>query len=402
MATRKETAERKLRLRRDLRAARSEGAVRAGEMAVSQRVLAQRYRLSQFTISQELKKLTSEGVLHSVERVGTFVGARRGNDGSEFYLLITRDGSSGSMQFRQTQSGFEEAIALRGDAVVTLEKSEAIERCRRGAMPPVVGVFDLAYWAGEAPWRLDGQEIGARVIVAKSFERQPDSDLVSFDDIEGGLIAAQHLIGRGHQRIAFLGLHSPNQETGIVDWSAERESGWREVLQAEGLSAHDLAFHPIHDAIEMAEPDFQIDNLNAAKRRDVDATLARLVARPDITAVVAANDHIAIELLNALRNSPIASSSWPAIVGFDNHPASQGQLLTSLQLPFDELGRAAGNLLWERHNDLLESNPQMRTVAMRLIPRLTCHPDRARHANYRSLSPASGAIHNAQGELAPT
>ena len=378
MATRKETAERKVQLRRDLRAARQGGDLRAGEMATSHRALGQKYGLSPYTVAQELKKLAEEGVLHSVARVGTFAGAPVG--AGEFYLLVTRDGSLNEAQFRQTQMGFEEAIARRGDAVLTLEKSEALARCQSGAMPAIVGVFDLAFWPGEPRLELPGQTIGARVGAAKNFEQRPGHDLVSFDDATGGRLATRHLLGRGHRRIAFLGVHSPRQDSGIVGWSAQREQGWREALQAEGLSDENLAFHPAQDALSLGVP--QANGDCPDESGELRAALSQLIAMPGITAVVAANDCAALQLLQALRNARRPPQSWPAIVGFDNHPAAQGQLMTSLQLPYAELGRAAADLLWARRNDQLDETPQQRIVEMRLIARLTCHPDWARHAGY--------------------
>lgn len=379
MATRKETAQRKADLQRDLRAARREGALRMGEQAVSQRALAEKYGLSQFTISRELRQLAQEGVLHSVERVGTFAGARVGA-GGEFYLLITRDGSSSSAPFVQTQSGFEAAISRRGDAVVTLERSAAEAACERGALPLFAGVFDLALWPGEAPWQLRGQNILARVSAAKKFEQRPGYDLVSFDDAEGGRLATEHLLARGHKRIAFLGLHSAQQESSIVDWSAQRESGWRQALELHGLETQGLAFRPAHDALGLAIPETDSPSADSLSRREVTTAINALLECPDVTAVVAANDCAALELLKRLDTSGAESRRRLAIVGFDNHPLAQGQLLSSLQLSYDELGRVAADLLWERHNGRLDEAPQQRMIGMRLISRLTCHPDWAQHA----------------------
>ena len=389
MATRRETAKRKDQLRRDLRDSRGGVGWRAGELAQSQRALAEKYGLSQFTVRQEIKKLSAEGVLHSVARVGTFAGTPSVQQ-SKFYLLVTRDGTLGELRFQQTQSGFEEAIARRGDAVLTLEKSDAIARCQRGELPPFAGMFDLAYWPGDADWTLQGQSITARVSAAKRFETRPGYDLTSFDDIEGGRIAAQHLLNRGHTQIAFLALHSVERESSLVDWSAEREAGWREGLQQAQIESDGLLFQPRRDAFGLATHPLQ-NAKNAAIRQDFAEMLQQLIARLDITAVVAANDFAALELLAALRAARRPQAQWPAIVGFDNHPLAQGQLLTSLQLPSEELGRTAGKLLWERHNGHLDKTPQQRLVQMRLIPRLTCQPAQMQRTEYDALLPSTDA-----------
>ena len=386
MATHKETAERRARLRDDLIAARGRGQWAAGEAAHSQRALAQQYGLSQFTVGRELKKLADEGLLRTQERIGTFGG---GAARAEFYLLVNRDGQSGDAHFQQTQSGFEEAITLRGDAVLTLEKSDVMERSSRGALPPIAGLFDLAFWPGEEPLQIEGQTIQARVSAAKRFESRPGYDLASFDDAEGGRMATRHLLRRGHTKIAFLALHSDAQESSIVDWSAQRENGWRMALEKEGLNPKGLAFHPAQDAMGLGATDIA-KNSGSTAQTELAMAVQKLIARRDITAVVAANDAAALELLNALRAAHIAPDKWPAIVGFDNHPLAQGQLLTSLQLPFEEMGRTAGQLLWERRNGKLEAAPQERLVAMRLITRLTCQSEWAGHAAH-SYEPAFAA-----------
>ena len=376
MATHKETAERKARLRNDLVAARGRGQWAAGEIAQSQRALAEQYGLSQFTVGRELKKLADEGLLRTEERIGTFGGS---SANAEFYLLVNRDGRADNAQFQQTQSGFEEAITLRGDAVLTLEKSDVLARSERGTLPPIAGIFDLAYWPGEEPLQIVGQNVSARVSSAKRFERRPGYDLASFDDVEGGQMATRHLLRRGHTNIAFLALHSRAQQSSLVDWSAQRENGWQMALQSAGLTGEGLAFHPAEDALAFSPAD-AVKNARCATQTALDGAVQKLIARAGITAVVAANDAAALELLNGLRAARIAPNQWPAIVGFDNHPLAQGQLLTSLQLPFDEMGRTAGHLLWERHNGKLENAPQQRLVAMRLITRLTCQNKWAENA----------------------
>ena len=362
MATRKETAQRKAQLRRDLRAARHQGDWNTGELATSQRALAEKYGLSTFTIRQELKKLADEGVLHSVERVGTFAGTPTPS-AAEFYLFAVYK-SSFNPQVRQMQDGFEDAIAARGGSVLMMARDEIVARQQRSALPPLAGVFDLAYRVGHERWAEVLRPNLPCVAIATRFETRPGCDLVSFDDREGGVLATRHLIARGHRQIAFLAVHSLQQESSLVDWSAEREAGWQQVMESEGLQWHELAFHPGHD----------IFNGDSQQEQSV-LTVQALLKNPDITAVVAANDWAALGLLKALHQLKISPQKWPSIIGFDNDPLAQDQLLTSLRLPFDELGRAAAQLLWERRHGHASPQPQHKSVAMKLVPRLSCQPD---------------------------
>ena len=363
MATRFETAQRKAQLRRDLRAARHGGAWNAGELATSHRALAEKYGLSTFTIRQELKKLADEGLLHSVERVGTFAGTPTPS-ATEFYLFVVHKTPMLDPQMRQVQDGFEDAIAARGGSVLMLALDEIRARCARAALPPLAGIFDLAYRPGENPWPDCGLDELPRVSIGSRFETRPGYDLVSFNDREGGALATRHLMARGHRNIAFLALHSLAQESSLVDWSAEREAGWQQEMEREGLEWRELSFHPARDA-------FGNDQQRAAS-----AHIAQfLLRRPEITAVVAANDFAALGLLQALRQAKVPPRTWPSIIGFDNDPLAQDQLLTSLRVPFEAMGAAAAELLWNRYHGKAPSQPQQTRVPMRLVPRLSCHLD---------------------------
>ena len=363
MATRSETAKLKAQLRRDLRAARQGGDWGAGELATSQRALAEKYGLSTFTVRQELKKLADEGVLHCVERVGTFAGTPTPS-ASEFYLFAVHQLPMIDWQMRQLQQGFEDAIAARGGSVLMMAREEVVARSARSALPPLAGVFDLAYRIGHERWADVLRPNLPSVTIATRFETRPGCDLVSFDDREGGAMATRHLMARGHRDIAFLAVHSLQQESSLVDWSAEREAGWRASMESEGLQWRDLAFHPAHDVFN-GDPHNEQSILTARA----------LLKNPEITAVVAANDWAALGLLKALHQSKISPRKWPSIIGFDNNPQAQDQLLTSLRLPFDELGRAAAGLLWERRHGNAPPQQQHKSVAMKLVPRLSCQPD---------------------------
>jgi DNA-binding LacI/PurR family transcriptional regulator len=77
-------------------------------------------------------------------------------------------------------------------------------------------------------------------------------------------------------------------------------------------------------------------------------------------------------VLDGISAGGVPREKWPAIVGFDNLTSAQGQVLTSLRLPQEELGRTAADLLWERRHGLLTGPPVHRRAHMSLLPRLSC------------------------------
>jgi DNA-binding LacI/PurR family transcriptional regulator len=67
-------------------------------------------------------------------------------------------------------------------------------------------------------------------------------------------------------------------------------------------------------------------------------------------------------------------------------PTAHGHVVTSLRHSGEDLGRAAADLLWERHHGLLVGAPQHRQVSMHLIPRLTSRMDWSLEAGHLNLT----------------
>lgn len=374
MATRRETNRRKLAMSEALRRACGQGALQPGAMLPSVRELAAQHNLSLDVVSHTLQQLTGEGLVYTVPRVGTFVGQAQPMR-SAFYLLLHSPEALPPDLLMQLQAGFEERIAQRGGTTLAMPLATALEYRERGELPALEGVFDFAYQppvrgARSPSWGLKGDL--PRVGFAGRIEAPRQTDVVSFDDVEGGRQAAQHLLRLGHRRIAYLGLHpqppATAQRTGkqiiIRLWSAQREAGWRQAMTHAGCFNEGLAYHPL---AEPAHGDYE------AEARVVCEAAVPLLQRGDITAVVTANDRTAQGLFEALRAAEVPAARWPAVVGFDNLAAANGHVISSLRLPWEELGHVAADLLWERSHGQLVGPSQQREVPMRLIARLTSY-----------------------------
>jgi hypothetical protein len=345
------------RLRADCRS----GRLRAGEILQSVRELGEQYGVSKNVVHAALRDLIDEGLLYSVPTVGTFVGpppASSGGKGTEYYLLL----QEGRPTDRAMERGFTEQISLHGGATITLNLDAALTMTPpRAGAPAIAGIYGYVPQAMRAAWGLlDTLPVTQFFGFAADPER---TDVISFDDIGGGRMATQHLLTLGHKKIAFLGLHTAGPDsTGSWSWSRERMIGWSEVLQEAGLPAEGLAFLPDRTL----EPTDEAAVTAAAQVAE-----RGLAARRDITAIVAANDSAALGLIEALNRTRVPKDDWPAIVGFDNLPLTGGRLLTSLSVPFDDVGRAAARLLWQRRHGLLVGPPVHERVPMKLLPRLS-------------------------------
>jgi DNA-binding LacI/PurR family transcriptional regulator len=367
MATRASTARRRRALADDLREALAAGEIAVGDMLPPTRALAAKYRLSHATVARQLEELVDRGFLRSVPRLGTFV-ARSMSVSEDLYLMLGPPADRPRVWpwLHQLAAGFEERIAQLGGVSVLLPVDVAQDRWREGALPEVAGAFIFSLRRGEETgWELSG-DIPTVESVSHSAPGTGEPtgvDVVNFDDVDGGRQAARHLFQLGCRRVAFLGLHPRPGPDQAYSWSWAREIGWAAELREAGHDPAGLVFAPTR------EPTGFVDEHGSA------AQAAReLVDCADVDGVVCANDASALGLLKALREAGRAHSSWPAIVGFDGLPETKSVVLTSLRLPWDQLGRSAADLLSGRRTGRITGPPQVRTLPMTLIPRMSSWP----------------------------
>lgn len=172
------------------------------------------------------------------------------------------------------------------------------------------------------------------VVYCLGDEDHADADTVGIDEFAVGRMAAEHLWNRGYRSFAFIGSTS-------FRWSRQREEGFCGWLSEAGATAES------HALPESSLPVYW--NLNVATRttglKDV---LGRL---PYPCGVFAANDVIACFVLQTARAIKRTVPGDIGVVGVDNDPfpnAAAGLAISSIELPFREVGRIAAKLLGTR------------------------------------------------------
>lgn len=165
-------------------------------------------------------------------------------------------------------------------------------------------------------------------------DRVPGACFVDVDNVEGGRLAARHLLDLGHRRIAFLG-GSP-RSAAVID----REAGYRAALADAGLPS--------------PPPGWAALRMNYAGD---EAGIAALVAlfrtsppgeRP--TALFAWSDDVALRAMNVLRQEcGLRVPGDVSVVGFDGTEAicerSSNPRLTSVRQPIQEIAERGVALL---------------------------------------------------------
>lgn len=140
-----------------------------------------------------------------------------------------------------------------------------------------------------------------------------------------GLLATNHLIARGHRVIAtIIGLRGRRV-------TQSRLRGYRRALEEAGLS---------FDGELVEEGQWEIGGAAAA-------TLRLFERRPDITAIFAQNDTMAIGVLSALRNLKKRIPDQCAVIGCDDIEMAAYTVppLSTIRVPFYETGAEAMRLL---------------------------------------------------------
>ncbi|AQZ60551.1 hypothetical protein BKM31_02600 [[Actinomadura] parvosata subsp. kistnae] len=166
------------------------------------------------------------------------------------------------------------------------------------------------------------------------------ADVVLLDDVWGGRIATEHLLARGHRRIALI-----SDDDGISS-VRDRATGYRTALTAAGLPAdEELVVRELYDPAR------------------VSGEVTRLLDLPSPpTAFFATNNRAAIGILQALRERP----ERPAYVGFDDFALAEvfNPGVTVVRYDTARLARAAVDLL-------LNPSPAARRikVPVELVPR---------------------------------
>jgi DNA-binding LacI/PurR family transcriptional regulator len=174
----------------------------------------------------------------------------------------------------------------------------------------------------------------------------PRADTVANDDHAGGGIAAQHLLDLGHTRLGFVGASSAA--------SAERQAGFEQAAAARAS---------VVTTVLPGEPTEEAGSRALGMLLD---------EHPDVTAVFAANDVMALGALSELAERGLRVPEDVSVIGYDDTPVAAMRYvgLTSIDDRSVEIGRGAGERLLARIADSRIAATEL-LVEPRLVARRT-------------------------------
>ena len=179
-------------------------------------------------------------------------------------------------------------------------------------------------------------------IVFLDMQSRPNLSIVNVDNRIGGRLATKHILDQGYRHIGLI--------TGPLDWWAarQREQGWRDALEEAGLRVNDKL---------IVEGDW-----SAASGEQ--SLLQLLQQSPEIEAVFACNDQMALGVLKAARKNGLNVPKDLAVVGLDDVPEAAFFCppLTTVRQDLDELGRSAvqelGRLIEASRQNDVDAEPE--------------------------------------------
>jgi LacI family transcriptional regulator len=152
-----------------------------------------------------------------------------------------------------------------------------------------------------------------------TMQARPGVPSVAIDNYAGGRLATEHLLAQGHRHVGHI--------SGPLDWweARQRREGWRDALLAAGVSPADLHSEPG-------------DWSSASGEQAIHRLLARY---PEMDAVFAGNDQMALSVLQMACRQGIRVPEDLAVVGFDGLPetAHYWPPLTTVYQDQPQLGR---------------------------------------------------------------
>lgn len=278
------------------------------------------------------------------------VGLRHGHSGR---IALVGDAIGRSFPMGRIVEGAQRAARSRGLPLVVSaanDESEFTRTLHTLAGHRIEGVI-IASSVHRLTARPDvlGELPAVLVNASPSPDWNPPS--IAPDEEEVARVAANHLLQAGHRRIAFASSAEPTRA------SIRRERGFQSALNDAGIDT-------ARRLVERCSPD-------AAGGRTAGTRLLSTVDRP--TGVFCFNDQIAMGVYQAASVLRLRVPEDCSIIGVDDLTVVSEALiptLTTVTVPYDEMGYTAANTLFARMDRPNSCRPTAcETVAVRLTRR---------------------------------
>lgn len=191
------------------------------------------------------------------------------------------------------------------------------------------------------------EQAGVPIVLMNRVSKHGLASSITSANYSGGKLAGETLLRTGHRTIAFVA----GQEN--TSTSQERERGLLHVLSSQDIQLHARA---------VGNFEFELTK---------NAVVSMLRSHPDIDAIFAANDYMAIATIDALRDEmSVRVPDDISVIGFDDIPAAAwgGYDLTTIEQPIELMIEQTVDMLAERIKRATKA-PQNVTLPVRVVVR---------------------------------
>lgn len=352
-----------MQIERDLRERIARGQYAEGSILPARSELATEYGVAVGTVEQAVRRLMNQGVLRAENGRGTFVANRIVDE-------PILGGASGPQTERTAKIGiitpeiighptdpldrigdetiikaFEASVSssgckshvysMNGATGATIDPIEAAERAIADDCDGLFAYGDSREQFINVLDRVN--EAGVPLVVVTQRPLPAPALRVSYDNVDAGRLATEHLISARIENIIFFSAYRNW-------WALERLEGALRARRQCGRDDVSIAVHIADNdfvyagwATTQASPNYEEITCIEAKQ-----LLARGIRG---RGVIAANDQMAYGFMRATETAGLKAGRDYAIVGFDDRPASRYCGLTSVCPPWAEMGQAAARLL---------------------------------------------------------
>lgn len=190
------------------------------------------------------------------------------------------------------------------------------------------------------------------VLVTRRMDEPKDINYIVADDYYGGRLAAEHLVELGHKKIYFL-------KTAEVLGAIERVRAFKDVMRENTIFFDESHMSPI---VTNSEESYE-ETKKFLKRRN------------SFSAIIAANDFIAMGAMEAIFDENLSIPDDISLIGYDNLKITSilKVPLTTIDQPKLSFGKLSAKRLLEMIRDPEKAKtPQKLITKPKLIQRASC------------------------------
>jgi len=357
----------------------------ANDQLPTEQELASKFNVSRFTVKKAMAELVKEGLIYRIQGKGSFIAQVVGDEHrpvsapaadagvSTMKLIVLLIPHMQSSLSASILTGAEYYLAEQGYQLIVrstrneqeLERRLLVDSVRTGVRGVLIFPVDGETY-NEEILRLTLNKFP--VVVIDRYLRGVDTNCVCSDNIGGAFDATSHLIGLGHQNIAFVVVH--DRTTTSLE---ERIVGYERAL-----SANRYPYGPrlAYFESEHQEPTPELSEKQGDQLERMTVRIqAFLEQNPSVTAVFAATTYSGLATLQAAANLGIRVPEQLSVVLCDDfeHSALSRIPPTCVVQQESSLGIEAAKLLLSIIDNPLQERKKL-TLPTQLVLRQSTAP----------------------------